>query len=94
MNSRLNLRLSLILFTVVLDTAGIGLIMPVLPRLLRELMQAADVSSVYGLLLALYALMQFVFSPILGALSDRYGRRPVLLVSIGGAALMAARRAG
>ena len=87
MNSRLNLRLSLILFTVVLGTAGIGLIMPVLPRLLRDLMQAADVSAVYGLLLALYALMQFVFSPILGALSDRYGRRPVLLVSIGGAAL-------
>lgn len=83
----MNPRLALILFTVVLDTSGIGLIMPVLPKLLREITQSASISAPYGVLLALYALMQFVFSPVLGALSDRYGRRPVLLVSLAGAAV-------
>jgi DHA1 family tetracycline resistance protein-like MFS transporter len=46
-----------------------------------------DVAALYGVLLALYALAQFIFSPVLGILSDRYGRRPVLLVSLAGAAI-------
>jgi DHA1 family tetracycline resistance protein-like MFS transporter len=83
----MNLRLALILFTVALDTAGMGLIMPVLPKLLRELSGSNAITAPYGLMLSLYALMQFVFSPILGALSDRYGRRPVLLMSLAGAAI-------
>ncbi|WP_146064022.1 MULTISPECIES: MFS transporter [Mycetohabitans] len=79
--------LFVILATVMLDAAGIGLIMPILPALLRSLggTQAGS-SAHYGILLALYALMQFVFAPILGALSDRFGRRPVLLLSLAGAA--------
>lgn len=53
-----------------------------------ELTGSAEVSVLYGVVVALYSLMQFVFSPVLGAMSDRYGRRPVLLASITGAALM------
>ena len=64
---------------------GIGLLMPVLPQLIEEL--AGSISSgsaAYGVILGLYAAMQFVFGPMLGALSDRFGRRPVILFSLGG----------
>ncbi|MDE1148777.1 MAG: TCR/Tet family MFS transporter [Azospirillaceae bacterium] len=70
-----------------LDAMGIGIVMPILPGLLRELGGVADVAATYGLLLAAYALMQFFFAPVLGALSDRFGRRPVLLLSLAGGAL-------
>jgi len=79
--------LIVILGAVTLDAVGIGLIFPILPALLRELTDAGDVSLFYGAMLALYSLMQFVFAPVLGALSDRFGRRPVLLVSLAGAAV-------
>jgi MFS transporter, DHA1 family, tetracycline resistance protein len=72
-----------VLVTVVLDVLAIGLVIPVLPKLVEQFM-AGDTSRaamVFGLMSAVWALMQFVFSPILGALSDRYGRRPVLLLS-------------
>ncbi len=75
-----------ILLTVLLDAVGIGLILPILPVLLRSLGGLDAGSLHYGALLAAYALMQFLFSPILGALSDRFGRRPVLLISLAGAA--------
>jgi DHA1 family tetracycline resistance protein-like MFS transporter len=78
-------RLAVILFIVALDAIGIGLIFPILPSLLKELTGRSDVALVYGVILSLYALMQFAFSPVLGAMSDRYGRRPVLLASIAGA---------
>ncbi|MEO8337509.1 MAG: MFS transporter, partial [bacterium] len=81
----MNRQLVVILCIVALDAVGIGLIFPILPGLLKELTGSADISLLYGVILALYALMQFVFSPVLGALSDRYGRRPVLLLSIAGA---------
>lgn len=73
-----------ILATGALDGAGFALVFPVLPALLREMTAAEDVSSLFGAMLALYALMQFVFAPVLGVLSDRYGRRPVLLLSLAG----------
>lgn len=78
-----------VLLTLVLDTLGIGLIIPVLPRLLQELHggDMAAASRSYGVMIAAYAAMQFVFSPIIGGLSDRYGRRPVILASLLGAAL-------
>ena len=57
------------------------------PSLLKEVSHLKDVEGHFGLFLAVYALMQFLFSPILGALSDRFGRRPVLLVSLAGAAV-------
>ncbi|MEQ4674872.1 Tet(A)/Tet(B)/Tet(C) family tetracycline efflux MFS transporter [Providencia vermicola] len=70
-----------------LDAIGIGLIMPVLPALLREYVSAENLAHHYGILLALYAIMQVFFAPILGKLSDKLGRRPVLLLSLAGAAV-------
>ncbi len=77
-----NRPLIVILSTVALDAVGIGLIMPVLPGLLRDLVHSNDVTAHYGILLALYALMQFACAPVLGAVGSFFGRRPVLLVSL------------
>lgn len=81
-----NRALTVILMTLLLDAVGISLVFPILPGLLRELAGADATTHHYGALLAVYAAMQFLFSPVLGALSDRFGRRPVLLVSLAGAA--------
>ncbi len=78
-----------IFITLVLDILGIGLIVPVLPKLIQHY-QGGDVAAgsfSYGLLAALYALMQFLFAPLIGSISDRYGRRPVILVSLLGSAI-------
>jgi DHA1 family tetracycline resistance protein-like MFS transporter len=83
----MNKAIVVILLAVVLDAIGVGLIMPILPSLLREVSHTNNVASQYGMLLAVYAAMQFLFSPVLGALSDRFGRRPVLLTSLAGAAI-------
>ena len=83
----MNKRLVVILSVITLDSIGIGLIFPILPSLLKALTASGEVSILYGVILALYAFMQFVFSPVLGAMSDRFGRRPVLLASIAGATL-------
>nr|WP_155768730.1 Tet(A)/Tet(B)/Tet(C) family tetracycline efflux MFS transporter [Burkholderia diffusa] len=84
----MNPSLIAILATALLDAIGVGLVMPILPGLLRSLGGTASGSTGthYGMLLALYALAQFLCAPLLGALSDRFGRRPVLLASLGGAA--------
>ena len=76
--------LGLIAFIVFIDMAGIGLIVPVMPSLIMELSgegidRAAEIG---GWLLFAYAIMQFVFSPIIGGLSDRFGRRPILLITL------------
>ncbi|TPN60314.1 TCR/Tet family MFS transporter [Mesorhizobium sp. B1-1-4] len=76
-----------VLTAMALDAAGIGLIMPVLPGLLREVGHVEDIGWIFGAFLAAYAAMQVLFSPLLGALSDRYGRRPVLLLSLAGSML-------
>jgi len=77
-----------VIFTAIgLDAVGIGLIFPILPRLLEDVTQTGDVAPYIGIMTALYAVMQFIFAPVLGALSDRLGRRPVLLISLAGAAL-------
>ena len=83
----MNKALIIILSTVALDAVGIGLIFPILPALLREVTHSGQVDLLYGVMLAIYAAMQFLFSPALGMLSDRFGRRPVLLVSLAGAAI-------
>lgn len=70
-----------------LDAMGIGLIMPVLPALLREYVTADNLANHYGILLALYAIMQVFFAPVLGKWSDKFGRRPILLLSLAGAAM-------
>jgi DHA1 family tetracycline resistance protein-like MFS transporter len=78
----------IVIFTaIVLDAVGIGLIFPILPSLLREVTHAENVAPYIGIMTALYAVMQFIFAPVLGSLSDRLGRRPVLLISLAGAAV-------
>ena len=83
----MNKALVVILAAVTLDAVGIGLIFPILPALLRDVGHISEVATLLGLMLALYSACQFLFSPILGVLSDRFGRRPVLLVSLAGAAI-------
>ena len=69
---------------VFIDMMGIGLIVPVLPGLLEDLtgMTPDQTAQIGGWLLFAYALMQFLFAPIIGGLSDRFGRRPVLLITL------------
>lgn len=73
-----------IMFTVMIDAMGIGLIMPVMPDLMVEVgggtLGAAALWG--GLLSTSFAAMQFLFGPVVGGLSDRFGRRPILLVSL------------
>jgi DHA1 family tetracycline resistance protein-like MFS transporter len=78
-----------IFLTLMLDVLAMGIIIPVLPKLIEGFMagQHADAVRTGSLLGLVWAIMQFVFTPILGALSDRYGRRPVLLVSMTGLGL-------
>ncbi|MBK6374363.1 MAG: TCR/Tet family MFS transporter [Saprospiraceae bacterium] len=81
--------ISFIFITLLIDVTGLGIIIPVLPKLIEELTggSISDASAIGGWLTATYAALQFLFSPILGGLSDRYGRRPVLLISLFGFAL-------
>ncbi|GLQ36233.1 tetracycline resistance MFS efflux pump [Amylibacter marinus] len=82
----MNKRLALIfvLLTLVIDAIGIGIIMPVTPDLIQELLGANLAAAALwgGALSASFAVMQFLFSPLIGGLSDRYGRKPVLLLSL------------
>jgi DHA1 family tetracycline resistance protein-like MFS transporter len=81
--------LSFIFVTLLLDVLGFGVLIPVAPRLVEELDAKGEAhgAAMYGMLVATYAAMQFVFAPVLGGLSDRYGRRPVILLSLLGSAI-------
>jgi DHA1 family tetracycline resistance protein-like MFS transporter len=79
--------IGVVLAIVALDFAGIGLTLPIIPRLLSEVAHTTNLGWRFGAFLSLYALMQLIFSPILGSWSDRVGRRPVLLCSLAGAAV-------
>src|SRR5260370_3750650 len=71
--------LFLMALTIFIDFAGFGVVLPLLP-FWAERLGAGPVGV--GLLLTIYALAQFIFTPVLGALSDRYGRRPIIIVSL------------
>lgn len=77
-----------ILVCVLLDVLGFGLVIPVLPSLVGEFAVARDSQAYwYGVMSAIYGVMQFACAPLLGALSDRFGRRPVMLFAITGLGL-------
>lgn len=78
-----------ILLTICIDSIGLGIIIPSLPSLIADATHLSiNESSKYsGIVLATYALMQFLFSPLIGNLSDRYGRRPIILMSLLGLGL-------
>lgn len=86
MKEKRSAALGFIFITVLVDVMGWGLIIPVMPRLIAVMknIPVNEASKDGGWLLVVYALMQFVFAPVLGNLSDRYGRRPVLLFSLFG----------
>ncbi len=74
-----------IFVTLLIDVTGLGLIIPVVPKLIEDLLHTTNISKVAlfgGLLTFSYAIMQFLFAPVLGNLSDKYGRRSVLLFSL------------
>lgn len=73
-----------IFITIVIDATGLGIIIPSLPYLVAETANVTveQSSAYYGPVLVSYAVMQFIFAPIMGGLSDRYGRRPILLISL------------
>ncbi|MBC7458425.1 MAG: MFS transporter, partial [Bdellovibrionaceae bacterium] len=74
--------------TILLDALGIGLLIPVMPDIIKRFTtDPTMVSQYFGYFIAAYACMQFIASPILGSLSDRYGRRLILLISLLGAGL-------
>jgi len=78
--------LGFIFLTLLIDVTGLGIIIPVLPKLIEELIHGnISMASRYaGWLTFAYAIMQFLFSPFLGNLSDKFGRRPILLFSLFG----------
>src|SRR5471032_481290 len=81
-----NIRLIIVLGVVYIDMLGLGLAYPILPKLVEQF-EHGDVSNasyVVGLLASGYSIMQFLFAPMIGALSDRFGRRLVILLSLAG----------
>lgn len=78
-----------IFITLFLDVLGIGLVVPITPKLVEQLSGGGidDASYIFGWIVGLYALMQFLFAPVIGSLSDRFGRRPVILLSLFGSGL-------
>jgi len=83
MESKRHAAIGFVFVTVLLDMLAFGIIVPILPKLISEFLHGnmARSSEYMGLFVTTWALMQFFFSPILGMLSDRYGRRPVILLS-------------
>jgi len=72
-------------FVIFIDALGMSIIIPIMPDLLVELtgQSVAQTAMIGGLMTAVYAINQFLFGPVIGALSDRFGRRPLILISLG-----------
>jgi DHA1 family tetracycline resistance protein-like MFS transporter len=89
MITKKNAALGFIFVTLLIDVIGFGIIIPVMPRLISEMLHVGipEASEYGGWLIAAFAIMQFLFSPLMGNLSDRFGRRPVLLASLLGFAI-------
>src|SRR5258707_15817003 len=81
--------LTFIFVTVLIDMLAFGMIIPVLPMLVQNFVggNAARAAQIYGVFGTGWALMQFIFSPVQGSLSDHFGRRPVILISCAGLGL-------
>ena len=88
-NSKKKAAMSFIFITLLIDITGWGIIIPVVPQLIKELIHAdiSEAAKYGGWLGFAYAFTQFVFSPIVGNLSDKYGRRPIILISLFGFAI-------
>ncbi|MEP0713006.1 MAG: MFS transporter, partial [Algoriphagus sp.] len=86
MKAKSSRALLFIFITILVDVIGLGVIIPVVPSLIEQLTgEGLSAASRYGgWLIFSFAAMQFLFSPIMGGLSDRFGRRPVLLFSLFG----------
>ncbi len=86
MKSSKQAAIGFIFVTLLIDTVGFGIIIPVLPNLIIELTHGttSEAARIGGWLLFAFAIVQFLFAPILGGLSDQYGRRPILLGSLFG----------
>ncbi|MFD0999344.1 TCR/Tet family MFS transporter [Ohtaekwangia kribbensis] len=84
MIAKKNAALGFIFVTLLIDVIGFGIIIPVMPRLISEMLHVGipEASEYGGWLIAAFAIMQFLFSPLMGNLSDHFGRRPVLLASL------------
>ncbi|MDO5636674.1 MAG: TCR/Tet family MFS transporter [Myroides sp.] len=84
MSSKKSAAIGFIFITMLIDIIGIGIIIPVIPKLLQELNHSdiSEAAKLGGWLAFAYAFTQFLFAPFMGNLSDRFGRRPVLLVSL------------
>ncbi len=78
-----------IFVTILVDVIGIGIIIPIVPELIQELggVDETDAAKIGGWLMFAFAIMQFVFSPIMGGLSDRFGRKPILILALFGLGL-------
>jgi MFS transporter, DHA1 family, tetracycline resistance protein len=89
MASSKNAAIGFIFITLLIDVIGFGIIIPVMPKLIEELgnVNVSGASKIGGWLLAAFAITQFLFAPLIGNLSDRYGRRPVLLAALFGFAI-------
>jgi DHA1 family tetracycline resistance protein-like MFS transporter len=86
MSNKPNKAILFIFITLLIDCTGLGIIIPVVPTLIQQLTggSVSEAATYGGWLTFAYAIMQFIFSPVLGGLSDKYGRRPIILISLFG----------
>ena len=88
-NSKKQAAVGFIFITMLIDITGWGIIIPVIPKLIKELINGdiSEAAKYGGWLTFAYAITQFIFAPIIGSLSDKFGRRPIILISLFGFSL-------